>query len=435
MLDEPVSLPDHCHRRPKLTNDSRFTVAGREIISGAQSYYPAILLLFSEADRHELTPESHDGWGVYYETSVEVARDRLDVLGYSPARARRAFEIGRVELQRRLAEVRDEYEDDEETALLLEADEYFARESSYERWQGEMHEHLVSDPANPTALPGDPTVFEHLGDSSRFAIAGFPGHDVLACLRGLLDVCFPSDRVRYDLSGLVGRGFIDSDDLLADNAKLGVGAAYLPSQKIIVLTEGVFDSRVLSRSLQLLSPHLSSYFSFLDFEAMKVPGGAGTVIGFVKAFVGAGVANRVIAILDNDSAARDAARALASIHLPERVRVIQHPALELLRDYPTLGPTGPTRMDVNGLAGGIELYLGEDILRDDNGDLFPIQWRGYIDGVRAYQGDLLKKQEVQRRFERKLQVCEQNHQLIATQDWSGVRAILAALRTEFAVDS
>jgi hypothetical protein len=84
--------------------------------------------------------------------------------------------------------------------------------------------------------------------------------------------------------------------------------------------------------------------------------------GLVKAFLATGITNRVIALFDNDTAAQEARRALANVSIPENIAVLAYPALDLLRDYPTLGPGGLTSLDVNGLAASIELYLGKDVL-------------------------------------------------------------------------
>jgi len=92
----------------------------------------------------------------------------------------------------------------------------------------------------------------------------------------------------------------------------------------------------------------------------------------VRAFAGAGILNRMIALFDNDTAAEAAIASLAHIDLPANLIIRQLPAIDVARSYPTLGPSGMTRMDVNGLAGSIELYLGTDVLRDEGGNLKPV---------------------------------------------------------------
>ncbi len=79
----------------------------------------------------------------------------------------------------------------------------------------------------------------------------------------------------------------------------------------------------------------------------------------MKAFIAAGVANRFVAIADNDTAAHTHLAELKSRQLPEGCRLLHYPDLPLLADYPVLDPTSSemTRDDVNGIAGSLEMYL------------------------------------------------------------------------------
>lgn len=86
---------------------------------------------------------------------------------------------------------------------------------------------------------------------------------------------------------------------------------------------------------------------------------------------------------------------------------------------------------MNGLAGGLELYLGREVLERPDGTLTPVQWRGYDEGMREYQGEVIDKANLQARFEEKLRVCEADSSQIGHYDWSGMRAILDLLRSAF----
>lgn len=150
----------------------------------------------------------------------------------------------------------------------------------------------------------------------------------------------------------------------------------------------------------------------------------------VRAFAAAGIANRVVALFDNDTAATDALRSLDQARLPENIRVRQYPPLDLATHYPTLGPppTPPTEAgvayaDVNGLAGSIEMYLGHDILILKDGRLRPVQWRSYIPGVHQYQGEITDKPALHKAYLAKLHAAEADQSTIAQQDWSGINAI------------
>src|SRR5262249_38466727 len=151
------------------------------------------------------------------------------------------------------------------------------------------------------------------------------------------------------------------------------------------------------------------------------PGGAGQLVSTVKSFVGAGIVNRIVAFFDNDTAALAAMRGLRDLRLPQNMKVLRYPDIPSARDYPTLGPQGAFPMDVNGLACGLEMYYGVDVLRREDGSLTPVQWRGYDDAVRQYQGEVMDKARLQARFAEKLQKCRSDPSLIGCLDWSGMR--------------
>jgi hypothetical protein len=155
----------------------------------------------------------------------------------------------------------------------------------------------------------------------------------------------------------------------------------------------------------------------------------------LKAFAGAGIVNRTIALFDNDTAAHDAVRGLRGIKLPQKFRVVHYPDVEWARFYPTLGPQGLADMDVNGLAGSLEMYLGLDVLKRPDESLTPVQWCGYVDGMKAYQGELMDKAKLQEKYRKKLEECRRDPNAIARYDWSGMKAIIDVIRTAFHHDT
>jgi hypothetical protein len=58
-------------------------------------------------------------------------------------------------------------------------------------------------------------------------------------------------------------------------------------------------------------------------------------------------------------------------------------------------------MDVNGLAAGIEMYLGREALTRD-GKLRRVRWTGYDKGADAYQGEVEGKSDVFEAFKARL---------------------------------
>jgi hypothetical protein len=93
-----------------------------------------------------------------------------------------------------------------------------------------------------------------------------------------------------------------------------------------VLTEGRTDSETLRLALDVLYPHLTEYYSFMDL-AVRSPGGAGSLVHVIKSFAGAGIDNRVIAFFDNDTAGRSTASSLHGIQPPPTVRLLYYPTL------------------------------------------------------------------------------------------------------------
>jgi hypothetical protein len=56
---------------------------------------------------------------------------------------------------------------------------------------------------------------------------------------------------------------------------------------------------------------------------------------------------------------------------------------------------------VNGVACSIEMYVGRDLLEDDDKNLLPVELKGFIHGVGRRQGVVAKKETIQRVLQRK----------------------------------
>ncbi|MFF5788437.1 hypothetical protein ACFY8P_26180 [Streptomyces sp. NPDC012693] len=199
---------------------------------------------------------------------------------------------------------------------------------------------------------------------------------------------------------------------------------------LVVLTEGSTDVAVLEPALELLYPHLTDLVRFMDYGS-RPQGGVGSLVTTVRAFAAVGIANPVVVLFDNDTAAAEALRPLNRDALPPNIKVLQYPQLDLASSYPPLGPPSldapvgsPTRANVNGLAGSIELYLGRDALSLPDGSLRPVQWRSYSSACQQYQGEVTEKKAVQQAYAAKLAQAQRDPSIVDTQDWTGVRAIL-----------
>jgi hypothetical protein len=192
-----------------------------------------------------------------------------------------------------------------------------------------------------------------------------------------------------------------------------------------VLTEGKFDSRVLPRALKLVRPDIAGYFKFLDFDTTRAPGGTDKVVANLKSFTAAGGMNRVIGLLDNDTAGREAIKKLKDITLPKHYSACLLPDLDYARSYPTLGPSGEASDNINGRACSLEFYFGLNSLKGPNGDPIPVQWKAFKELVHDYQGELTNKPYVQARIDALLTAAEAGDPL--DESWEPMRMIAQTL--------
>jgi HEPN/Toprim N-terminal domain 1 len=360
---------------------------------------------------------------VFYRAPVNVIRDRLNLQGYTLDTARAAFtECIKIEVQ----ELRESCEE-EEIGNRYEPHLEIIQQLNVDSWVNTLRsirskEHRPI--GNPYAVPKGETLIGYMVARNWY---GYNGHDLNVALRLALEAYPDAEEFIYDVTDLVLGGNISLDEeeyieYVFSDPTIG---------KTIVLTEGKSDVWILSESLKLLYPHLFDNFSFMDFDGFRVGGGVGPLANIVKAFSGAGITNKVVALFDNDTAAEDALRGLKSVQIPSHICICKLPEIDFLRDYPTSGPSGLISMNVNGIAGSIELYLGCDALLDAGGSLTPVQWKGFGAGVGKYQGEVLQKDTIQQKFRNKLNACQEDVALIKQTDWDGVRAILECLLSAF----
>ncbi|AFR28657.1 hypothetical protein ARUE_c17510 [Arthrobacter sp. Rue61a] len=256
---------------------------------------------------------------------------------------------------------------------------------------------------------------------------------LMACL-----MAEPKSIVSLDLTAVEFAGYLDGElSSLASRSLADIRSNTLIDSPLIVLTEGKTDSEFLSTALEVLYPNLTDLVKFLDFE-QKPEGGAGALVKTIKAFSSAGVANRVVAIFDNDTAASAALRHLDFAALPANVKVLQYPDIALASSYPTLGP--PTWespqgaiaiADVNGFACSLELYLGADVLKSKDGSFYPVRWSSFVSGPNQYQGEVSAKAEIHAAFRSKVSRALEQREALIEEDWTNLSEILAAIITAF----
>ena len=362
-----------------------------------------------------------------FRISVQEAIERLEILGITYEAAKQAFEVGRESIYegrwqhhvaaRHFLNLNSSDEEDKEYFLSVcdEAEWEFCQNYTLEKWVLKILNGERNYLSDPELLLKQLPIEE---DFNSFFL-GFPHSEERYAFRILLEGFDPDDEVVLDCTELVTSGWMGIYDELLDVEPL-----------ITILTEGPTDIDILQPSLSILYPHLEDYFRFMDFRSLNIEANASALVKLVKAFVGSGIRQQIVAIFDYDAAASDALRALQIDKLPDTIKVVQLPELPLAKHYPTVGPQGIHFADVNGCACSIELYLGEDILKNEKGELTPVRWGAYINGVKRYQGEIENKKRLQQSYLDNILKVEHPDDL-PEHDWEAMRLVFEKIFAAF----
>jgi HEPN/Toprim N-terminal domain 1 len=184
---------------------------------------------------------------------------------------------------------------------------------------------------------------------------------------------------------------VDGGWVQADDVRSGVSEA----DTILVVTEGSTDGTVLKKSLPVVLPDVADFFSFIDMTDNYPFTGTGNVVRFCQGLARIKIQNRILVVLDNDSAGHDALARIRQLALPRRMRATVLPDLEECRNVHTLGPSGDQHADINGKAVSIEWFLDTQL----PGRGAPVvRWTGFNGALGTYQGELVDKQAYTRHF-------------------------------------
>ncbi|QKV93006.1 hypothetical protein HUT19_15610 [Streptomyces sp. NA02950] len=386
-------------------------------------YDEQLAALFDEAERECVAPNEATGEGKFgYFTTAHALRQRLDVQGFTSRRAQ-------ADLAEGLLQWRKSYEDEREEAAK---DEWVREPRTREPRESADLLAGIGRAVRPHRKSFE-TIGEYLQYENQFVetvqdvdeLRGIV--EVRSLIRLLLDQAPDETRVGLDLSELTGCCVhMDPVQPVAGPTRMRQLASLPADAPLIVLTEGSTDSRLLTQAMQTTHPHLVGFVRFIDYSGTDAQGSAGALVVMVSAFIAAGVANRFVAIADNDTAAHIALAKLKSRKLPEGCQVLHYPDLPMLASYPTIGPSSSvvSLTNLNGVAGSLEMYLGEDVLTF-GGSLAPVHLQNYGPTVQRPHGALSKqhKRLVQKAFQKKVRAAQRG-QRSDFADWSGVHAIV-----------
>ena len=169
----------------------------------------------------------------------------------------------------------------------------------------------------------------------------------------------------------------------------------IAKQRFLIVTEGSSDSSIIKRALQLLRPHVQDFFEFVDMGNGYPFSGAGNLFNFTKGLVKIGIQNNIVIIFDNDAEGVTKYKETLGLNLPPNMKVMLLPSLKCFKKFPTTGPAGDSKADINGRAAAIECYL------DLNSKYLPkplVRWNSYNKKVECYQGELVEKARFMKHF-------------------------------------
>lgn len=365
----------------------------------------------------------------YFTTTVGKAKMCLDVMGHTTSKAQSLFEYHKISYM-------DYLEDSDDNEVDIDNIE---REYSFENWaqavikyssilatdiwEGNDYKYLKQCRSEKNSISEKMVLktLPHWKDNTYFGIdfyyldkeIGSPW-DVF---RIILEAFKSEEKITLDYTNLFDGGWCDE---VPEEKEYSVS-------KTVILTEGSTDARVISEAMKILYPHMVKFYSFIDFSTYIVQGSTNYLTHYLKAFIAAGIENRIIALYDNDSAGLSEIKSLKSIPVPSNVRIMHLPDLEMCYHYPTIGPTGSSVDNINGRACSIEMFLGKDILKE-NGQYEPVRWKSYIDKVDAYQGEIVSKLGVLKKFELKVKKSQNK---IVLEEWEECDLLLREIFAAF----
>ncbi|MEU0965681.1 HEPN/Toprim-associated domain-containing protein [Streptomyces sp. NPDC005917] len=403
-------------------------------------YDEELAALFNETDRKLIVVDGSDvapgdEWAASeyvfgYYTTAHALRQRLNVQGFTSRRALADLAEG-IARWRKTYDSQSEIRERQARSEMLS--ETLARPP---REQTELFAAIGEAIRPHRPMKSFATTEEHFQYESEFIETVTDVEELRwfverrSLIRLIIDQAPDDTRVGLDLGELTGCCVhLDTTQPIAGPTRELQLAALPDNAPLIVLTEGSTDSSLLTQAMRITHPHLADFVRFIDYTGTKAHGSAGALVTMVNAFIAAGVANRFVAIADNDAGGHEALAKLKRQKLPVGCKVLHYPDLPLLTSYRTINPASRTvsLTNVNGVAGSLEMYLGKDVLTID-GALAPVHLGNFIPAVRRRQGALSKPHKglVRKAFEEKIKTARRE-QHSGTGDWSGVHAIIESI--------
>lgn len=158
-------------------------------------------------------------------------------------------------------------------------------------------------------------------------------------------------------------------------------------EKIFIVTEGSSDTDIIKKSINRLYSDIADFFDFIDMEQNYPFTGTGNLKNFVKGLSKINILNKILVILDNDTAGISVYNDIKTIDLPNNLNVITLPNYKDFDNFKCKGPQGDSLENINGKAVSIECFLDHSSIDDE----IYVRWTGFNDKLIRYQGNIEPK--------------------------------------------
>ncbi|MDY6127037.1 HEPN/Toprim-associated domain-containing protein, partial [Anaerococcus sp.] len=158
-------------------------------------------------------------------------------------------------------------------------------------------------------------------------------------------------------------------------------------EKILIVTEGSSDTYIIKKSINRLYSDIADFFDFIDMEQNYPFTGTGNLKNFVKGLSKINILNKILVMLDNDTAGISVYNDIKTIDLPNNLNVITLPNYKDFDNFKCKGPQGDSLENINGKAVSIECFLDHSSIDDE----VYVRWTGFNDKLIQYQGNIEPK--------------------------------------------
>ena len=220
-----------------------------------------------------------------------------------------------------------------------------------------------------------------------------------------LNTLIPFDFVRL----LLVNDYILNQHLVLDYTNLVPGYGYPESpleddeikdinnsENFLIITEGSSDTDIIKASMDILRPHCSIFFDYINMKEDYPFTGTGNLFNFTKGLIKIGVSKKILIIFDNDTEGLYQYNKLKRLQFPNNIIVRILPDLEDMKHMNTVGTSGQRKQDINGKACSIECFLD---LSYKTAEKPIIRWTNYNKDLNQYQGALMNKQDYIKKFQ------------------------------------